>query len=131
VKGLFEDLKHALRLYRRTPGASLVVVAVLAIGMAFVAAFLSLYSDLVLRPEPGFEPGGRIVSIGWNDGRRTGGLPLEAIERIENESTTLEHLAGATRLVFLIGANSSRACGRRLRSGAASRRRSMMRTASR
>ncbi len=106
MKGLFEDVRHALRLYRRTPGASVMVIVVVAIGMAFVAAFLSLYSDLVLRPEAGFEPGARIVSVGWNDGRRAGGLPLELIERIATESSTLAHVAGvAAGQVFAVGAS--------------------------
>lgn len=104
MKGLIDDLKHALRLYRRTPGSSLMVVAVLAIGMAFVAAFLSLYSDLILRPEPGFErKGGRIVSVGVSDGRNAGGLPFELLERMADEVTTLEALAGASPQQFLLG----------------------------
>jgi len=111
VKGLIEDFRHALRLYRRTPGASLMVVAVLAIGMAFVAAFLSLYSDLILRPEPGFERGLRIVSIGWNDGRNAGGLPYELFERMSKESTTLAHVAGTAPQQFLVGSAREQAFG--------------------
>ena len=42
MKGLRADCRHALRLYLRTPGASLIAVGVLAVGMAFVGAFLSL-----------------------------------------------------------------------------------------
>lgn len=104
MRGLLEDLKHALRVYRRTPGASLMVVVVLAIGMAFVAAFLSLYSDLILRPEPGFErKGGRIVSVGSSDGRSAGGLPLELLERMAEEVSTLDALAGAMPQQFLLG----------------------------
>ena len=105
MKGLIEDLRHALRLYRRTPVASAMVVLVLAIGMAFVAAFLSLYSDLLLRPEPGFERGGgRIVSVGVSDGKRNaGGLPAELIDRMAEEVTTLEALAGSMPQAFKIG----------------------------
>ena len=58
MKGLAADLRHAVRLYGRTPGSSAIAVVVLAVGMAFVAAFLSLYIDLVLRPHPGFEQSG-------------------------------------------------------------------------
>jgi predicted permease len=112
MKALSNDLKHALRLYRRTPGASLMVVAVLAVGMAFVAAFLSLYSDLILRPEPGFERGGgRIVSVGWSDGRNAGGLPLDLIDRIAEETTTLQHLAGVMPQQFLIGTDGEQGFG--------------------
>jgi len=97
MKGLLEDVRHALRIYRRTPGASLLLVAVLAIGMAFVAAFLSLYSDLFLRPPPGFEKGGPIVSFSIAE---FGGMPVDLINRIAEESTTLESAAGTTLQFF-------------------------------
>jgi hypothetical protein len=112
VKAILEDVKHALRLYRRTPGASLMVVVVLAIGMAFVAAFLSLYSDLILRPEPGFESGGRIVSVGVSDGKRSaGGLPFDLIERISKETTALTNVAGSMPQSFRIGTEQEQAIG--------------------
>ncbi len=112
MSAVLEDLKHALRLYRRTPIASLMVVVVLAIGMGFVAAFLSLYSDLILRPEPGFERGGRIVSVGVSDGRRSaGGLPAELIDRISKEVTTLEYVAGSMPQSFRIGTEREQAIG--------------------
>lgn len=69
-------------------------VVVLAIGLAFVASFLSLYVDLLLRPHPGFERGNPIVTFGWNDGRNAGGLPLPVVERIVEEAVTLEAAAG-------------------------------------
>lgn len=80
MRGLFNDLTHAVRLYRRTPGASLIAILVLAVGMAFVTSFLSLYVDLVLRPHAGFEDSGRLVTIGQSDGERLQGLPLGLIE---------------------------------------------------
>lgn len=111
MKGLVEDVKHALRLYRRTPGASLMVVAVLAIGMAFVTAFLSLYSDLILRPEPGFQRGGRIVSVGWSDGRNAGGIPLELYDRINETSHTLAVVAGTSPTPFRVGVQKEQTMG--------------------
>ena len=49
MKGLLEDIRHALRVYRRTPAASLMMVAVLAIGMG---------------------PSKRMMdSVGWRHGR--------------------------------------------------------------
>lgn len=94
MKGLLADLRHALRLYRRTPGASLIAVVALAIGMAFVGAFLSLYVDLVLKPPPGFDAGGRFVTIGQSDGRQFAGMPLDLIERIQEEMPAVEAIAG-------------------------------------
>ena len=109
--GILEDAKHALRLYRRTPGASLIVVAVLAIGMAFVAAFLSLYSDLILRPEPGFQQGGRIVSVGWSDGKNAGGLPLDLIDRMNGVTSTLQAVAGTAPQQYRVGPEQEQLLG--------------------
>src|SRR5690606_19759588 len=54
VTGFLADCKHALRLYVRTPVASFIAIAILAIGMGFLTLFLSLYVNLLLRPHPGF-----------------------------------------------------------------------------
>jgi predicted permease len=90
ASNLIADTRHAFRVYSRTPGATLIAVVGLGIAMAAVTAFLSLYVDLILRPHPGFERGGGIVTYGWSDGRNAGGLPYELIVRIEQEATTLE-----------------------------------------
>lgn len=96
MEGLLADVVHAFRVYRRTPISSAASVVVLAIAMAFVAAFFSLYVDLLVRPHPGFEPGGRLITFGWNTGQNAGGLRYELIERIANESTTIEAAAGVS-----------------------------------
>src|SRR5690606_16380278 len=62
VRGLSEDLRHAVRIYRKSPGSTALAVVALAIAMAFVGAFVSLYVDLVLRPNPGFAESGRLVT---------------------------------------------------------------------
>lgn len=94
MKGLRQDLLHAWRLYRRTPGSSLIAVAVLAVAMAFVSAFLSLYIDLAVRAHPGFEDSGHIVTLGSSDGNRLGGLPYTVIELMSEETTSLESAVG-------------------------------------
>jgi hypothetical protein len=95
MRGLLADFRHAVRLYRRTPFASLIAVGVLAVGFAFVSAFLSLYVDLVLRPHPGIEQAGRIVTMGQLEGQGLRGLPYELIERMNEEMTSLDGAAGA------------------------------------
>jgi ABC-type lipoprotein release transport system permease subunit len=93
MSGLSADVRHAVRLYARTPGASLVAVAVLAVGIAFIGAFLSLYVDLALRPHPGYEDGGRIATIGQNTGTDLTGITYEAVRRIADEMTSIEAAA--------------------------------------
>lgn len=94
MRGPLSDLRHALRIYLRTPWSSLIAVLVLAIGIAFVSAFISLYVDLVLKPHAGFEDSGDIVTLGQNDGRRLQGLPAGMIERMAEEATTLDTVVG-------------------------------------
>jgi hypothetical protein len=112
VKGVLADCKHAIRLYLRTPVSSSIAVVVLAVGMAFVGAFLSLYVDLVLRPHPGFEQSSRIATIGQQLGlQRTGpgliGIPHALVERIAEEMTSIEAAASFAATSTLVGAEAA------------------------
>lgn len=69
MSGMLADIRHAFRVYRGTVSSTLTAVIVLAVALAFVGAFLSLYADLVLRPHAGFEQSGRIATVGQTDGR--------------------------------------------------------------
>ena len=102
MKGFFADCRHAVRLYIRTPGASLIAVLVLAVGMAFVGAFLSLYVDLALRPHPGFEQGARIATIARSDGTRLRRIYF-GIERIAEELAAVGAFAAAIDLSAEVG----------------------------
>ena len=109
MSALLADCRHALRLYVRTPGASLLAVAALAIGMAFFCAFLSLYVDLVLRPHPGFEQSSRIMTIGQNTGTNLSGITYEAVERIDDEMNSLEAAAMFTNTTVTLIAEEEQA----------------------
>jgi len=99
MKGLVADLRYALRLYRSTPLVSSIAVLVLAI--AFIAAFLSLWSALV-QPHPGFEDARDLVSVRQINGDQYRPISLELIERINAEMRSLDGIAGAAEgLVFI------------------------------
>jgi predicted permease len=95
MTGFLIDCKHALRLYVRTPLASFIAVAVLAIGAGFVTLFVSLYITLLLRPHPGFEQPRQLVTFGPGVGTQLiTTMQRDLIERIANETTSLEAAAG-------------------------------------
>lgn len=100
---VLQDLRHAIRLYRRTPRSSVIVVLVLAVAMAFFGAFLSLYVDLVLRPHPAFEQSGRIATIGQNVGGDLVGMPYALVEQMSGEMTSIDAAAAVSATGALAG----------------------------
>jgi len=103
MKVLLADFRHALRLYRHTPVSSLMAVVVLAVAMAFVGSFLSLYVDLILKPHPGFEQSGRIVTLGQSEGANLYSLPLELIERLPEDVQSLDAVVGVQTSTYAAG----------------------------
>jgi predicted permease len=95
-------LRHAVRLYARTLRGSLVAILALALGMAFAGAFLSLYVDLVLRPDPGFQDSRRITTIGQQIGEYLLGMPYEVVERMSDEMTSIEAAATVGAITTIV-----------------------------
>ena len=98
MRGILGDLRHAFRIYFRTPIASGLAVVVLAVAMAFVTAFLSMYVDVGLRGHPGFDRAGQLVSIVPTDGRQFGGLPVGILGTMAEDVRSLDAAAGVITL---------------------------------
>jgi putative ABC transport system permease protein len=94
TSGVLADLRHALRLYSRTPASSAFAVAGLAAALAIETAFISLWNVLELAPHPGFESRPDLVTITRYDGRFSAPLSLDTLERIDAEASTIESVAG-------------------------------------
>jgi ABC-type antimicrobial peptide transport system permease subunit len=98
MSGVLGDLRHAVQIYRATPVASGIAVLALAVAMAFVSAFLAMWSDLSLKPPAGFERGGGLVTIGQSGGYAAADtstpLTAELVEGINGSVSSLEFAAG-------------------------------------
>ena len=95
MQGWSDDLRHALRLYLRTPFQSATAAILIAVAMAFATGFFSLYSDLALQEPGGVAEPDRLVSIGLDDGSRfqahlTGSLR----EGLAQQLSSLERVGG-------------------------------------
>jgi predicted permease len=63
MSAMMQDVRYALRTFRRTPGSTAVVVLTLAIGIGATTAIFSVADALVLRPSP-FPRSEQLVRIG-------------------------------------------------------------------
>src|SRR5262245_28668306 len=50
---MLSDIRHGVRLLRRTPGFTLVAILILALGIGVNTAVFSLVNTLLLQPRPG------------------------------------------------------------------------------
>jgi hypothetical protein len=103
ARELEQDLRHALRIYGKSPWTTAIAVAMLSTGTAFVFVFLSLYVDLLLRPHPGFEDSARIATIGQTGGTQLAGLPFSIVERMADEMNSVDAVASAGAARVLLG----------------------------
>ena len=51
--GVLHDIRHSVRLFRKTPGFTIVAILLLALGIGVNTAVFSLVNTLVLQPRPG------------------------------------------------------------------------------
>jgi putative ABC transport system permease protein len=73
---LLQDLKHAFKLFRESPGFTLTVIAALTIGIGSNTAIFSVVNAVVLKPIPFDEPDGMVRVL--NKNRETGGVGAAA-----------------------------------------------------
>jgi putative ABC transport system permease protein len=83
VERFFKDVRHALRVLRKSPGFTAVAVLILAVGIGAAITIASVMKCLVLEPLP-YPDGGRLVQV-WG-GEREGPFahaPLSTPDYIE------------------------------------------------
>lgn len=94
MNGFISDLRHAVHVYLKSPGPTLLAIGGLAVAIAAVSALLAMFTDLTLKPHPGFARASELITISQTDGSRYFNLSLEVLEQLEAESSSLAVVAG-------------------------------------
>ncbi len=104
---LGRDLRHALRLMRRRPGFSAVVVITLALGIGANTAIFSLIDAVLLRPLPYKDPG-RLAMLWMDDpvhDDHEGRVSLPDFKDWKKQSRTFEDMTLYVGQTFLLGSD--------------------------
>lgn len=95
IDGLLLDLRHAARLYLKTPWQSALAVLMMAVAMALVSGMASLWSELYQPHPAGINGGEDLVSIGRRgDDMFNGTLGAGLIKEFASSSQTVAGLTG-------------------------------------
>jgi putative ABC transport system permease protein len=96
LDGPRQDLRHALRQLRRSPGFAAIAILTLALGIGASAAIFSVVDGVLLRPAP-FPSADRLVVV-WETDRNSGTTREPGswpdLEDYQAQSRTFQELAG-------------------------------------
>jgi len=99
IDSMVRDIRHSVRLMRRRPGVTAVIIGTLALGISANAAMFAFVNAVLLKPLP-YPDAERLVRIvgdvpaGDVGGSRRGliGMPLAQLTNVREGSRTLSHV---------------------------------------
>ncbi len=93
-----QDIRFAIRSFRRRPAFALSAIVSLAIGIAAMSAVFGIINGLLFKPIPGVTRVERLVEVARDVNGEMTDVTWQVFDRLKAESTTLEDL-GAFALV--------------------------------
>lgn len=100
---LWQDVRYGLRMLARSPGFAVLIVGILAIGIAANTALFSVVNAVILRPLP-YRDSHRLVTL-WEKGPRwdEGFRAREYFPFLRENNEVFEDVGGWCRRVFYVG----------------------------
>ena len=105
---LFNDIRHAFRIMRNSPGFTLIVILTLALGIGANTSIFSIVNAVLLRSLPYYDPG-RLVKITFNNP----GIGLRDIPYSVPELEDLKSRAGIFKEVSVVFSGPTNLTGAR------------------
>jgi putative ABC transport system permease protein len=107
LETLVQDVRFAIRTFRRRPGFALSALTILAFGVGSSTAIFSVVNGVLLTPLPYRDPG-RLVRIfgAWEHGSREGISPPDFAD-YRDQNTAFESVAAATNSTPLLNLKTS------------------------
>ncbi len=104
VADISQDFRYAIRTLRRSPGYSLVVVSVLALGIGANVSVFALFNALALKPIPGVEgSAGLGVLVARTDAGRILPLSYPDFRELREQGRAFAGLAGTSMDAYSLG----------------------------
>jgi putative ABC transport system permease protein len=107
LETLVQDVRFAIRTFRRRPGFALSALTVLAFGIGSSTAIFSVVNGVLLTPLPYRDPGRLVRIFGtWEHGAREGISPLDFVD-YRDRNTAFENVAAVTNSTPLLNLKTS------------------------